>query len=208
MRFRLMNLVDYDENDVHTRGCAHGVGALLLAKILEEPEKWPSFHFPGKIPEQDVERMAIFYLYRHVDPGWTLDEDRRLRDFIHKWIRARGESALRRKGRVSLPNGETMMLMAGEDRRYQRKRDQWVKQKLEAIIDSGRADDPKVFEKDMQDIENRVRFVPVRKLRSTDESDRKTSGRRSKKQTEKQTEKKPPPKKQDDDLDDVLDEDE
>jgi len=203
MRFRLMNMVDYDENNVHTRGCAHAVGALLLSKILDEPEKWPSFHFPGKAPKNDVEPMTIFYLYRHVDPSWTLAEDRQLREFINKWVRTNGESALRRKGRILLPNGQTMMIMAGEDRTYQRKRDQWIKKKLEAIIDAGRADKPDVIEKDMRDIENRVRFVPVKKLGSRDESEsrRGKSKRRAKKKTKNDSNKK----KQDDDLDDVLD---
>ncbi|MBN1942725.1 MAG: hypothetical protein JW849_05455 [Phycisphaerae bacterium] len=198
MKLRLMSLVDYDENDVHTRGCTHAVGALLLAKMLSEPDQWPSVHFPGKVPKEDVERYTIFYVYRHIDPGWTLAEDRRLREFVNQWVRSKGESALRRKGRISLPNGQTMMLLAGEDRENQRKRDLWIKRKLEAIIASGRADKPDVFEKDMKDIEHRVRFVPVRKFREDrDEDGRASSGRRPKK-------KSPPPKRPDDDLDDVL----
>jgi hypothetical protein len=203
MKLRLMNMVDYDETDVHTRGCAHAVGALLLAKILSEPDKWPSFHFPGKVPEKDIEQMTIFYLYRHVDSGWTLAEDRRLREFINKWVRSKGASALRKRGKILLPNGQAMNILAGEDRQLQRKRDQWIQRKLEAIIENGRADDPKIFENDMRDIENRVRFVPVKKLRNRDESDsgRDSSRRRT---NNKRTKDKPTRKKQDDDLDDVL----
>lgn len=204
MRFRLMGMVDYDESNVHTRACAHAVGALLLSKFLAEPDKWPSVHFPGKVPEENVEQMTIFYLYRHISPDWTLAEDRQLREFIGKWIRTNGEAALRRKGRISLPNGQTMMIMAAEDRQLQRKRDQWIRQRLDAIIDSGRADKPEVFEKDMQSIENAVRWTPAKKLHG-DESDRGTSSRRSRETSKKSSKKEPAKTKPDKDLDDVLD---
>lgn len=209
MRFRLMNLVDYDENNVHTRGCAHAIGALLLAKALSEPEQWPSFHFPGKIPRREVERMAIFYLLRHVDPRWTLAEDRRLREFIGQWVRSQGEAALRRKGRITLPGGQMMRLLASEDREFQQKRDRWVRRKLEAILAAGRADKPEIFQKDLEDIENRVRFVPVRRLREEqDQSEPQKQSRTARTERssagETPAKQKTPPEH--DDLDDVLNE--
>ncbi|MBN1554117.1 MAG: hypothetical protein JXA11_05185 [Phycisphaerae bacterium] len=198
MRLRMMNLVDYEESSIHTRGCAHAVGALLTAKFLSEPDKWPSVHFPGKVPPEEVERYTILYLYRHIEPSWTLAEDRQLREFINVWVRNQGEKALRRKGRVSLPNGQTMMLLAGQDREYQRQRDRWIQRKLEEIIAAKRADDPKVFEKDWKDIENRARFVQVQRRRNRGEE--RTSRRRSEEPKKKEDTEKP----QDDDLDDIL----
>ncbi len=203
MRFRLMGLVDYDESNVHTRSCSHAVGALLLANILEQPDKWPSVHFPGKVPEDDVEQMTIFYVFRHISPDWTLAEDRQMREFIGKWIRGKGEAALRQKGRISLPNGQTMMILASEDRQLQRKRDQWIKRKLETIIESGRADKPEIFEKDMKDIENAVRWTPTKKL--NDGQRGRVSRRANKTSSQKQPGKSKPDKNQKDILGDEKD---
>lgn len=201
MKLRLMAMVDYDETNAHTRGAAHGVGALLLAKILNEPEQWPSFHFPGKVPEENVEQMTIFYLYRHVDPAWTLAEDRRLREFINTWTRRKGAAALRHKGLISLPNGLKMNIMAGEDRKLQQQRDQWIRRKLEKIIADARADDPKIFERDRKDIANTVRVAPAGKLRDRDKHDRPDAHRRSKRSSKQKPSRQQAP---DDDLDELL----
>jgi len=162
LMFRRGCLKDYDDMECHTRG-AHAIGAILLARVLEEPEKWPSLHFPGKVPEKDIERNTIIYMYRHIDPKWTIEEDVNLRDLVNKWLLRRGDYALKSKGKLILPNKKIFWIMATDDRDEQPKRDAWVKEKLEAMIKSGRADDPKIVEKDAE--EDDGGFIILRRVR-------------------------------------------
>ncbi len=142
MLLRLDGLSWYDELECHTRG-AHAIGALLLSHWLDEPEKWPSVHLPGELPEKDVELKTLLYVYENLDPEWTVTEDRALRKLVDRFLRAHGENVLRKKGELTLNNRLKMKLMASEDRTYQAKRNQWVSEKLAAAIKGGRADKPR-----------------------------------------------------------------
>jgi len=136
---RADGLQRYDESEEHDRA-AHAVGALILANVMVRPDKWPSFHFPPKVPDKDIELNTIFYLYEQIDPNWTITEDKAFRMIIKKFISAYGSKVLRMKGLVPLPNRIPFMLMVSDDRANQKKRDAWVKKKLEALIKAGRAD--------------------------------------------------------------------
>lgn len=150
MKLRSLGLALYDESEPHDRGCAHGCGALILSHVLKNPEQWPSFHFPGKVPESNIERNTILYMYRHIDPEWTLEEDRNMREFLHRWVMRNGEAALRSKGRVQLDNRLNYWVMANDDHEDQAKRDAWVKARLKALIKAGKADDPAIYERDQK----------------------------------------------------------
>jgi hypothetical protein len=139
MMIRLDALEANHLTDPHVRA-SNAVGALILAHVLAEPKQWPSFHLPGKVPEKDVERNTIIYLYEHLDPKYSLDEDRRLREMVWKFIMQRGESVLRMKGAVPLPNKLAFKLMPAEDREQQARRDAWVKARLEEAIKAGLTD--------------------------------------------------------------------
>ena len=141
MFLRLSLFGDYDDTESHNRA-AHAIGSLILSRILSEPAKWPSIHFPPKVPDKYVERTTIEYVYRHIDPKWTLEEDRALREFIHRFIMKKGQSVLRRRGALPLDNKLSFRLMVGEDRNLQKKRDEWIAEKLKGIMASGRADKP------------------------------------------------------------------
>jgi hypothetical protein len=144
---RLEGLHRYREGEEHDRA-AHAIGSLILANVMMAPKKWPSFHFPPKVPEEDIELSTIRYLYEQIDPGWTLNEDKALRLMIKKFITINGARVLRFKGMVALPSRIPMMLMVSDDRASQAKRDKWVKTKLEELIKSGRADkEPAKIEK-------------------------------------------------------------
>jgi len=136
---RLDELYEYDESEEHGRA-AHAIGALVLANVLTSPTKWPSLHFPHKVPEKDIELSAIRYMYEHIDTNWTITEDNALRLMLKRFIAANGAKVLRSKGMVALPSRIPIMLMVSDDRKHQPKRDQWVKKKLEGLIKSGRAD--------------------------------------------------------------------
>lgn len=139
LMFRLTELDAYDPNESHRRG-EHAIGAILLADMLENPDAWPSVHFPPAVPQDQIELNTIIYIYEHLDTEWSVAQDTRLREFAEEYIMEHGERTFRSKGEVRLPNRLTFNLMAGDDREDQAERDQWVKEKLEALIASGRAD--------------------------------------------------------------------
>jgi len=139
MMMRLNELYGYDDAEPHTRA-AHAIGSLILANVLANPDKWPSIHFPPEVPEEEVERNTLIYVYENIDPAWTLAEDKAMRDMAKKFIMVNGEKVLRSKGRIRLPNKLSFKIMTGDDHELQPKRDTWVADKLKAIIKSGRAD--------------------------------------------------------------------
>lgn len=139
LMIRLPELDRYNERDAHARAC-HAIGSILLSEALADPKAWPSFHWPAAVPERDVERNTIIYLYEHLSPDWTLAEDKALRTLVDAWIRRNGERALRARGTVYLNNRLEFKLMAAEDRDWQARRDEWVKQRLSKIIADGLAD--------------------------------------------------------------------
>lgn len=133
---RISGLHWNDVNDEHVRG-SMGIGSYLLANVLSDPAKWPSFHLPTTVPETDAERKCILYMYEHLDPQYTLDEDRNLRELIGNLYRKQGASIFRSKGTISLPNKLEYKMTPSEDRDLQVKRDAWVAATLKKAIDSG-----------------------------------------------------------------------
>ncbi len=122
--------------DPHVRA-AHGVGAFLLARILCEPEKWPSFRLPPRLPDRDAERYAIVYMYTHLDPGYTLAEDRAIRRLVGQFLTRYGASVLRKRGTLPLASGKTFKFIPSEDRKHQPLRDAWVRRRLASIEPGG-----------------------------------------------------------------------
>jgi hypothetical protein len=139
LMLRLESLDRYDESEEHTRASL-AVGALVLHEVLANPDDWPSFHLPPAVPRQQVELNTIIYLYEHMDPGWSLKEARALRELAKDFISKSGEKTLRARGVFPLPNKLKFSLMAGQDHKLQAKRDEYVAKRLEALIESGRAD--------------------------------------------------------------------
>jgi len=144
LKMRQINLREryYDDSEAHDRSCSHAVGSLILAKVLAKKELWPSFHMPGKMPEENIERSVIYYMYSKLPKQLTLTEDKMLREYMGKWARTRGSATLKRKGKATLESKQTFALMGTNDRSYQKKRDAWVKTKLAALIKAKQTDEP------------------------------------------------------------------
>jgi hypothetical protein len=136
---RIEELEDYRDTEPHARA-AHAVASLILAQVLANPGKWPSFHLPNEVPKEDIERNTIVYMYENLDPNWTLAEDKALRESINQFMRAYGEQVLRKKGEVPLPNKLFFTLTATDDRDHKPKRDAWAKEQLEKAIKAGQTD--------------------------------------------------------------------
>ncbi len=141
LMIRLDDIESGRELEGHSRA-SYAIGSLLLSEILGNPAKWPSFHFPGQVPAKDIERNTIIYMYENIDPGYTLAEDRAIRELVSKFIGSQGEQVLRSKGEFKLSNKLSFQLMEPGDREFAAKRDAWVKDQLAKCIKDGRADKP------------------------------------------------------------------
>ena len=129
---------EYNELEPHTRG-SNAVGALFLAEVLSNPAKWPSVHLPAKVPDADTELETIIYVYENIDPNWTLEEDRQLREFASNVVRI-GDRIFSSKGMIPLASKLPFSLMEAQDRENQVKRNTWVAEQLKKAVADGRAD--------------------------------------------------------------------
>lgn len=139
LHFRLDELDYYTRDSSHCRG-AHGIGAILITDMLTHPEKWPSVHFPPAVPKQQIELNTIIYVYENLPAKWTAQEDIRLQKLAEEFVMKQGKRTFKAKGEIPLQNRLKFKLMAGEDSENQAKRDQWIKEKLNKLIQEGRAD--------------------------------------------------------------------
>lgn len=139
IQFRLEELDYYTMDSSHCRG-AHGIGAIIIADMLDNPEMWPSVRFPPAVPKQQVELNTIIYVYENLPKDWTVEEDIRLQELAEEFVMKKGEQTFKSKGEIPLPNRLKFKLMIGEDGENQIERDKWVTTKLEELISEGRAD--------------------------------------------------------------------
>lgn len=140
LQFRLDGLDYYQEDQEHRRG-SHGIGAIVLADMLMNPDKWPSVNFPPKVPEKQVELNTIIYVYENLGrDNWTVEEDVRLQELAEEYVLKQGERTFKSKGTITLPNRLQYKLLVSEDRENQKKRDAWVAEKLSDLRDAGRLD--------------------------------------------------------------------
>jgi len=128
-----------EDGSAYTRA-GHAVGAMILARVLMEPEKWPGFKLPTEVPKTMVEHNTILHVYNRIDPEWSLAEDKALRDLARMFILTRGKAILASKGSIVLSNKLSMKLMATHDRHAQKLRDAWVAKKLKEIIEAANKD--------------------------------------------------------------------
>lgn len=116
--------------EAYVRSC-RAISSLLLAVVLAEPKKWPSIKLPYTLDGDGVERQVSTYVYNHVEPTWTLAEDRAFRNELRSFFRTNAARSLRNRGKLVLPNRTVFMLMEPDDRPFQAKRDEWVKKQVE-----------------------------------------------------------------------------
>lgn len=168
MMFRLDEIdppfeIVYRSKEPHTRA-AHAIGSLVINEFLSNPQKWPNVHFPPEVPDEDVERKVITYVYEHFDKNWSLDEDQAIRDFAQKTMAAHGLRILQNKGVIPLKENQFFSLMFSEDAKLRVRRDQWVADKMKRIIASGRADKKAETEKKIKpkDVEGIVKVGQYR----------------------------------------------
>ncbi len=139
LQFRLDGLDYYMPDQEHCRG-SHGIGSIVIADMLANPDAWPSVHFPPAVPEQQVEVNTIIYIYENLSPEFTVEEDMRLQQLAYDYIKKQGVKTFKTRGELTLPNKLKYRFTFSEDRENQEQRDKWVADKLKELISEGRAD--------------------------------------------------------------------
>jgi hypothetical protein len=121
-----------------TRNSRKAVAAVLLAEIMAAPAKYPSLPLPKSVPAENTEeKLAEHYRDWIEKHDWTLAEDLALRRAILAFATANEPTVLRTQ-RVVLANKLSVSFDPEADAALRRKRDAWLKGRLEAALKSDR----------------------------------------------------------------------
>lgn len=107
------------------------VGATFLAEVASHRTKYPSIQLPDSLPDDPVEENLAIHMKNWIEKhGWTLEEDRAIRDSIKALFLA-NQSGVMQSGRVRLPNGLFIALDSAKDAQYSEARNAWLKNELQ-----------------------------------------------------------------------------
>lgn len=116
------------------RTAREAVAAMFMDEVAAHPAKYPSIQLPKTLPAGDVEEKLAVELRNWVEKhGWTLAEDKFLRDAVADCAKANGRPA-HLKGQITLANGLAVALDPEKDKLLHPKRDLWLKSKLDAAV--------------------------------------------------------------------------
>lgn len=116
------------------RTAREAVAAMFMNEVVANPAKYPSIHLPKALPADETEEKLAWELRLWIEKhGWTLEEDKYLRDTFAAFAKANGRQAHLR-GQIALPNGLFVALDPEKDKPLRRRRDLWLKSKFDATI--------------------------------------------------------------------------
>ncbi len=112
--------------------CRKVIGSMLLAEVLANPARYPSFKLPAKMPTEKFDaRLADHYRQFVEKHSWTVAEDKALREAFKAFAIA-NEKDVFKSCKVQLPNGQIHSLESTEDDAPLRvKREAWIKAQLD-----------------------------------------------------------------------------
>ena len=114
------------------RSAREAVAVMFMSEVAANPTRYPSIQLPKTLPAEAVEEKLAGELRLWIEKhGWTLGEDKFLRDATATFAKANGRSAHLR-GQVTLANGLVVALDPEKDKLLRPKRDLWLKSKLDA----------------------------------------------------------------------------
>ncbi len=106
-------------------------GAMFLAEVLANPEKYPSLPLPKTLAGENAEeKLAECYRNRIEKSGWSVAEDRSLREALKKFAAANDLSVYKTQA-VTLPNKLVVALDPDADTALRTKRDAWLKARFD-----------------------------------------------------------------------------
>ncbi len=116
------------------RTAHEAVAAMFMSEVAAHATRYPSIQLPKSLPAEGAEEKLAGDLRNWIEKhGWTLAEDKFLRDAIAAFAAANGTQA-RLHGQVTLANGLVVALDPEKDKPLHLKRDLWLKSKLEASL--------------------------------------------------------------------------
>ena len=106
-------------------------GAMFLAEVVANPAKYPSLPLPKTLEGENAEeKLAEYYRKMIEKKGWTVAEDRALRDVLKKFAAANDLSVYQTES-VTLPNKLVVALDPAADVSLRPKRDAWLKARFD-----------------------------------------------------------------------------
>ncbi len=119
---------------VQVRSAREAIAVAFMSEVVANPTRYPSIPLPKKLPDVDTEEKLAWELRLWIEKhGWTLVEDKLLRDVMAACEKSNGRQALQ-KGQITLANGLVIDLDPAKDQPLRRQRDQWFKSKLDAAV--------------------------------------------------------------------------
>ncbi len=107
------------------------MAAMFVAEVVGHHAKYPSIPWPQELPAEGAEEKMALHLKDWMEKnGWTLAEDKALRDAMKTFALANDKVM----GKASLPNGTAVAFDPEQDAENRVKRDAWVK----AAFDKGK----------------------------------------------------------------------
>jgi hypothetical protein len=114
------------------RTAREAVAAMFMSEVAAHPMRYPSIQLPRALPAEGIEEKLAGALRLWIEKhGWTLAEDKFLRDSIADFAKVNGRQA-HLKGQVALANGLLIALDPEKDKLLRPKRELWFKSKLDA----------------------------------------------------------------------------
>lgn len=115
---------------VNTR---RAIAAACMAEILSNSKRYPSIKLPASLDADSAEEKLALAMQKGIEKtGWTLAEDRSLREAIKTFATA-NEAVVKTGGLIKLANGLTVQLDPEADAALRTKRDAWFKKQFEAV---------------------------------------------------------------------------
>jgi len=113
--------------------CRKAAGAMFLAEVAANPGKYPSLPLPKTLAAENAEeKLAEYYRKLIEKKGWTVAEDRSLREALKKFAAANDLSVYKTET-VTLPNKLVVALDPAADAALRPKRDAWLKARFDEV---------------------------------------------------------------------------
>jgi hypothetical protein len=119
-------------------GSRKAAGAMFIAEVVGNPGKYPSITLPKDLPADGAEGKLAELIRNKIEKhGWTIAEDKALREAIKSFATA-NESGVLQSQKATLPNKLTVLLDLEADKPLRVKRDAWLKSQFDKAAGEGR----------------------------------------------------------------------
>ena len=132
----MVDLLTWSEKeyaDLPVAGSRKAIGAMFFVEVLGNLAKYPSLPLPQLLDVIGAEETLARH-YRHIidRQGWTLTEDRLLRETLKK-LAVANDASVYQTERVTLANKLAVSVDPAADGPLREKRDTWLKERFDAV---------------------------------------------------------------------------